>query len=215
MPVAKRIAALTLDNLDDIRHPCRACVYWELGPLGFARGLQAPEARTAKEEWISQVLLEWGSCGKIAYVDDIPVGYILFAPPQFVPRALAFPTSPISGDAVLLMNAMVFPDWTSAGIGRMLAQSVAAELLPRGVKAIEAFGTMDSRRESCVMPVGYLRSIGFKTVRPHAQVPRMRMELKSTVTWRRYDVETALERILASAGVGKARTPIGQQRVEQ
>ena len=37
------------------------------------------------------MLLEWGSCGKIIYVDGVPAAYVLFAPPQYVPRSVAFP----------------------------------------------------------------------------------------------------------------------------
>jgi hypothetical protein len=39
--------------------------------------------------------------------------------------------------------------------------------------------------------------VGFKTVRPHHHFPRLRLELKSTVSWRE-DVEVALERLLGS-----------------
>jgi hypothetical protein len=203
MSVSRRVSSLTLDNLADMPAPCRTCVYWELGPLAEADRLEKDEASLAKESWLSATLLDWGSCGKIAYVAGVPVGHALFAPPGFVPRALSFPTSPVSGDAVLLMVAHVSTEWASTGIGRMLAQAVAAELVPRGVKAIEAFGSMSEHR--CLLPADYLRSVGFKTVRPHPKYPRLRMELKSTVSWR-YDVEYALERIF-SAATGRQPVP--------
>jgi GNAT superfamily N-acetyltransferase len=204
--VSRRIVPLTLDNLNDVPTSCRSCLFWELGPLADPRPLPADEATLAKEAWLSATLLDWGSCGKLAYVAGVPAGYALFAPPGFVPRAMSFPTSPVTGDAVLLMNAHVLPEWRSAGVGRMLAQAVAAELVPRGVKAIEAFGSTGPLSKGCLMPADYLRSVGFKTVRPHPSYPRLRMELKSTVSWR-YDVEYALERIFGTA-VGKALTPV-------
>lgn len=222
MPASRRIVPLTLDNLDDLPSPCRSCLFWEIGPLAETQDLAADEANLAKEAWVSATLLDWGSCGKIAYVAGVPAGYAMFAPPGFVPRAMSFPTSPVSGDAVLLMNARVLPEWASAGVGRMLAQAVAAELVPRGVRAIEAFGwsgaALGPRAHepkegaaisggSCLMPTDYLRSVGFKTVRPHPYYPRMRMELKSTVSWR-YDVEYALERIFGT-NVGRSLTPVG------
>ena len=40
-------------------------------------------------------------------------------------------------------------------------------------------------------------AVGFKTVRPHLRYPRLRLELKSAVTWRE-DVEVAIERLLGS-----------------
>jgi GNAT superfamily N-acetyltransferase len=202
MSSARRIVPLTLDNLNELPHPCRSCLFWELGPLADPDPPGPKEAALAKEAWLSATLLDWGSCGKIAYVAGVPAGYALFAPPGFVPRSMSFPTSPVTGDAVLLMNAHVLPEWRAEGIGRMLAQAVAAELVPRGVKAIEAFGATGPSSKGCLMPADYLRSVGFKTVRPHPVYPRLRMELKSTVSWR-YDVEYALERIFA----GRSLTP--------
>ena len=205
MSAARRIVPLTLDNLNDLPQQCRRCLFWELGPLADPDPPAPEEAALAKEAWLSATLLDWGSCGKVAYVAGVPAGYALFAPPGFVPRSMSFPTSPVSGDAVLLMNAHVLPEWRNAGVGRMLAQAVAAELVPRGVKAIEAFGGTGPASRGCLMPADYLRSVGFKTIRPHPVYPRLRMELKSTVSWR-YDVEYALERIFGS-NAGRSLTP--------
>lgn len=207
MSVSRRVVSLTLDNLDDLPDSCRRCVFWELGPLADAQEIGRDEAQLAKEAWVSATLLDWGSCGKIAYVAGVPAGYALFAPPGFVPRSVAFPTSPVSGDAVLLMHVRVEPQWAAAGVGRMLAQAVAAELVPRGVKAIEAFGSTGPSSRGCLMPADYLRSVGFKTVRPHPYYPRLRMTLKSTVSWR-YDVEYALERIFGT-NAAHGLTPAG------
>jgi hypothetical protein len=111
---------------------------------------------------------------------------------------VAFPTSPPSGDAVLLMSATVLPDFAGAGLGRMLVQGVAKDLLGRGVKAIEVFGDARwSELGHCVLPADYLLAIGFKTIRPHPRYPRLRMELKSAASWRE-DVEVAIERLLGS-----------------
>jgi hypothetical protein len=206
MPVSRRVAPLTLDNLDDLPVQCRKCVFWELGPLTDTGELPADETQFAKESWVSSTLLEWGSCGKIAYVAGVPAGYAMFAPPGFVPRSVSFPTSPVSGDAVLLMTARVNQEWTGGGVGRMLAQAVAAELVPRGVRAIEAFGSTGPSSQGCLVPADYLRAVGFKTVRPHPTYPRLRLDLKSTASWR-YDVEYALERIFATT-VGRSLTPV-------
>ena len=76
----------------------------------------------------------------------------------------------------------------------------------RGVKAIEAFGSTGDGARGCLLPADYLRSVGFKTVRPHPIYPRLRMELKSTVSWR-YDVEYALEKIFGT-GPARSLTPV-------
>ena len=94
--MARRLANITLDNLDDLPRRCRKCVFWELDPVAGARAAETGDTELEKEAWTSGVLLEWGSCGKIAYVDGVPAGYVLFAPPAYVPRSVAFPTSPVS-----------------------------------------------------------------------------------------------------------------------
>ena len=127
------------------------------------------------------------------------------------PRSVAFPTSPVSADAVLLMTARVLSEFSGGGLGRMLIQGMAKDLTRRGVRAIEAFGDKEWTAPACVLPVDYLLAVGFKTVRPHHRHPRLRMELRSTLSWRE-DVEVALERLLGSMTPervcsGQARPP--------
>jgi GNAT superfamily N-acetyltransferase len=205
--MARRVVNVTLDNLDDLPNRCRRCVFWELDPVARARAEEAGDTALEKEAWVSAVLLEWGSCGKIVYVDGVAAGYVMFAPPAYVPRSVAFPTSPVSPDAVLLMTAHVVPEFAGGGLGRMLVQSVAKDLTRRGVRAIEAFGDLRWSEPSCVLPAEHLLAVGFKTVRPHPRWPRLRLELKSTVSWRE-DVEVALERLLGSMTPEGALRPV-------
>jgi GNAT superfamily N-acetyltransferase len=212
--VSRRLVSLTLDNLDDLPRQCRRCVYWELDPLARDVAEEAGDIALEKEAWVSATLLEWGSCGKLLYVDSAPAGYLLYAPPAYVPRSIAFPTSPVSGDAVLLMTGRVVSEFQGGGLGRMLLQAAAKDLTRRGVRAIEAFGSLvppgdaaetapagdaKARRRpgSCVVPADFLLAVGFKTVRPHYRYPRLRLDLKNALSWRE-DVEVALERLLGS-----------------
>jgi GNAT superfamily N-acetyltransferase len=195
--VSRRLVNVTLDNLDDLPRRCRRCVFWELDPMSGERAQEGGDPALEKEAWISSALLEWGSCGKIVYVDGVPAGFVLYAPPLYVPRSVAFPTSPVSADAVLLMTAHVLPEFTGGGLARMLVQGVAKDLTRRGVRAIEAFGDLKGEEGSCMVAADYLLSVGFKTVRPHHRFPRLRLELKSALSWRE-DVEVALERLLGS-----------------
>jgi hypothetical protein len=48
--------------------------------------------------------------------------------------------------------------------------------------------------------------VGFKTVRPHHRFPRLRLELKTALSWRE-DVELALERILGTVRAPALTTP--------
>ena len=195
--MSRRLVNLTLDTLEDLPRPCRQCVYWELDPVAAERACAAGDTGLEKEAWVSQTLLEWGSCGKLVYVDGMPAGFVMYAPPAYVPRSMAFPTSPVSADAVLFMTAHLLTEFAGGGIGRMLVQAMAKDLTRRGVKAIEAFGDRRWESPSCMLPVDYLLAVGFKTIRPHHHYPRLRMELRTALTWRE-DVEVALERLLGS-----------------
>jgi GNAT superfamily N-acetyltransferase len=203
--MTRRLAPLTLDNLSDLPVTCRRCVVWELDPVAARQAKEVGDPGFEKEAWVSGTLLEWGSCGRVAYVDDTPAGFVTYAPPALVPRALAFPTSPVSADAVLLMTARVLPQYSGGGLARMLLQATAKDLTRRGVRAIEAFGLvagggMVDRGEpsvTCLIPADLLLAVGFKTVRQHHRFPRMRLELKTALSWRE-DVELALERILGT-----------------
>ena len=201
--MSRRLVNLTLDNLDDLSPQCRGCVFWELDPIGGERAAAAGSTELEKEAWLSDTLLEWGSCGQVLYVDAMPAGHALYAPAAYVPRASAFPTSPISPDAILLLTARVAPPFRGAGLGRMLLQGVARDVTRRGIKAIEAFGRTDEGRGGpyrCLLPAEFLLAVGFKTVRAHPRTPRLRLDVKSLVTWRE-DVEYALERLLGSMQV--------------
>jgi GNAT superfamily N-acetyltransferase len=205
--MARRMARLTLDNLGDLPIGCQSCTFWELDAVRRQRAVVAGEVACEKEAWISRTLLEWGSCGQVAYVDGDPAGYVLFAPPTYFPGVDAFPTAPVSEDAVLLATAMVYPEHAGTGLGRALMQTVVKDLMKRGgIRALEAIG--DTRAPGrgergsqlyggCVLPADYLLRVGFKTQRAHQRYPRMRLELKSAVTWRD-EVESALERLLGA-----------------
>jgi hypothetical protein len=196
---------ITLDNLSDLPTECRSCVYWELDPVAGERAIECGSTELEKEAWVSDTLLEWGSCGQLIYVDGVPAGYVLYAPPAYVPRAVAFPTSPVSPDAVLLMTGRIVADFAGGGLGRMLVQGVARDVVRRGIRAIEAFGRLGEPPEpdpyapnvGCLLPAEYLLAVGFKTVRPHPRTPRLRLDVKTTATWKE-DVEYALDKLLSS-----------------
>ena len=200
--MSRRLVNLTLDTLEDLPRRCRQCVFWELDPVSAERACANGDPGIEKEAWVSQTLLEWGSCGKLIYVDGAPAGFATYSPPAYVPRSMAFPTSPISADAVLLMSAHVVPAYANGGLGRMLIQGVARDVIKRGVRAIEAFGDAKFGDEvdeisGCLAPADFFLAVGFKTVRPHPRFPRVRLELRTALSWKS-DVEYALEKLLGS-----------------
>ena len=199
--MSRKTVPLTVDRLADLPGPaggrCRSCTFWELDAV--RRGRLAPgEGAAEKEAWVSTVLRDWGSCGRVAIVDDEPVGYLVFAPPAYVPGADRFPTAPVSPDAVLMTTAYVDQAWRGAGIGRLLIQGMARDLITRGgIRAVECFADARGRSGHCVVPQAFCERVGFKTQRAHGTSPRMRMELRSALTWRD-EVEQALERLLGA-----------------
>ena len=205
--MGRRLTPLTLDNLPDLPKRCRSCVFWELDPVSGEAASKAGKPELEKEAWISAVLLEWGSCGRVAYVDDVPAGFVLYAPPAYVPRSTAFPTSPVSPDAVQLMTSRILPGYQGQGLGRVLVQTVAKDLVRRGFKAIEAFGDARWEEPSCVLPADHLLAVGFKTVRPHTRYPRLRLDLRSTISWKE-DVEMAIDRLLGAVQKEPALRPL-------
>lgn len=216
--MGRKVTRLTVDHLPLLPGGCGSCLAWELDPV--RRGRVADDARLAeKEAWVTEVLREWGSCGRVVLVDDVLVGHLLYAPPAYVPGADAFPTAPVSPDAVLLVAAYVQPEHRG-GLGRVLVQAMARDLLARRVRAVEAFGSHAQR--PCVLPVDFLGGVGFKTQRAHPTTPRMRMDLRNALTWRS-EVGAAVERLVGAVRPAQptaprpsgARSPVYRGRPDQ
>jgi hypothetical protein len=114
---------------------------------------------------------------------------------------------------------MVYPEYAGSGLGRVLMQTVVKDLVKRGgIRALEAigdtrapdkrtWGRLDDGYGGCVLPAEYLLRVGFKTHRAHPRYPRMRLELRTALTWRD-EVESALERLLGA--VRPARHPAAE-----
>ncbi|ADD46044.1 GNAT family N-acetyltransferase [Stackebrandtia nassauensis] len=200
--MSRRMGSLTLDTLDDLPRQCRGCVFWEVAPecTGAQVRGACDDPALDKEAWVSATLLEWGSCGRIAYVDGMPAGFITYADPRYVPRAAEFPSGPASADAALLMTAHVTPAYAEIGLGRLLVQAAAHDLAKRGITALEAFGDTRGETGACVAPAEFFRAVGFKTVRAHPHYPRLRLDLRRLPGWGTGAgaIEHEVERWLAS-----------------
>jgi GNAT superfamily N-acetyltransferase len=183
-----------LDNLAGLAGHGSTCTFWEFDPVrrNQIRGHEAEE----KAAWLSRMLRDWGSVGRVLVVDGQAVGHVIWAPAVHLPGGDGFATAPISTDAVLLGSTYVDPEHRGGGLGRVLIQSMAKDLINHGgIGAVETFGAHRPHLNSCVLPVDFLLAVGFRTHRAHARVPRMRMDLRTTVTWRE-EFEAAAEKIL-------------------
>jgi hypothetical protein len=105
---------------------------------------------------------------------------------------------------VQLATAAVFAGHRGNGLGRALVQVMACDLVRRGgVRAVEAIAVSGKRDateasgdlEACApLPTEFLQRVGFTTTRPHPRHPRMRLDLRSLVSWLD-EVGTAWERL--------------------
>jgi GNAT superfamily N-acetyltransferase len=195
--VGRKVSPLTVETIDLLPEPCRRCVFWELG--GNARPRGSDDAGLQKEAWLSSLVLEWGSAGHVISVDGIPAGYSLFAPASFLEQVGMQAARPVSRDAVLLATLAVEPRFEGQGIGRVLLQSMARDLIKRKVRAVEAFADRAWTGRACHIPVGFLEACGFQVVREHPRYPLLRMDLRTVLRWRDAR-EAALEALRVPSG---------------
>lgn len=219
------ITSLELDGFDRLPLHTRRCVFWEVDPDGstdvlddaFAGSLGGFESEFDKEAWISGLMLEWGSCCQLAVEPSTQrvVGSAFYAPPNRVPRRKRFPTGPVTADAVLLTKITVEPGFTDAA--PLLLDAVVADVIRRGVRAIEAFGYTATEDEladdlvslllgggvsgnvcaTCILPTGFLLDSGFEVVAADQYLPRLRLNLDGDLGWKQ-QVEHALAKLVIS-----------------
>ncbi|HNJ78127.1 MAG TPA: GNAT family N-acetyltransferase [Marmoricola sp.] len=196
--MVRRIEKLTLDHLPELSLPrCSSCLHWQLDPVRRSQlsGQQAPDRDAAeKATWVSTLLREWGGCGAVALEDGHQVGHVIWGPSAYLPGLASYPTAPTSPDAVVLANIHVAPAQRGAGLGRQLIRTMAKELVRRkDFKAVEAISSTEPG--GCEIPQDFLLAVGFATQRPHPKYPRMRMDLRTTLSLRE-ELELMLDRLL-------------------
>jgi GNAT superfamily N-acetyltransferase len=190
--MSRHLVTLTPAQLAQLPGPCDACQFWQ----------GAPDSLAGKEEWARTVLTEWGTFGLGVAIDGALVAHILYAPVRYLPRAARLPAGPVSDDAVLLAGLRVAPERRGTGLGKLLVQRAAADLLRREVRALEAFGTQArlpvSHTGQCSVPADFLAAHGFVTVRSRAGLSLHRLDLGATEA-RHLDLEPLRRRIRALA----------------
>ncbi|HEX2025076.1 MAG TPA: GNAT family N-acetyltransferase [Actinomycetota bacterium] len=174
--MARRLVDVTLENLRQAPPETLRTVYWELDV-----DEPAVEPEFEKEEWFSGVLLEWGSCGKLALEDDLgAVAFAQFAPPRFFPRLGRFRAGRVSSDAVYLSYCYVVDRRRGFGVGTQLVRTIARDLVERGILAVEAIGDR-AWTEGWVLPAPFLGAAGFEVLREDPRFPLMRLDLRTAI----------------------------------
>jgi GNAT superfamily N-acetyltransferase len=203
--VGRRVVPLDERTLERLAEPCRSCAFWELGMRAALRGSDAAGAQ--KAAWISSVVLEWGYVGHVIAVDGVFAGYSLYGPAASLDQVGSQAARPVSRDAVLLATIAVEGAFEGQGIGRVLLQTMARDLIKRRIRAAEAFADRAWTGRSCFLPAGFLEANGFQVVRDHPRFPLMRMDLRTALSWK--DVgEAALDRLRAQVPANPVLRPV-------
>ncbi|GAA4669811.1 hypothetical protein GCM10023197_26450 [Gordonia humi] len=219
------VVPIELDMFRSLPPHTRRCVFWEMDASGDddpfdTAAPPSTDSEFDKEAWISGLLLEWGTCGQVAVESTTQriVGTAFYAPPGRVPRTHRFPTAPVSSDAVLLTTVTTEPGFDEAAVALM--DAVTADIVHRGVRAIEAFGLSGSREpleqdlvslvlgngistgacHDCLIPTRQLMDNGFEIVADDLYLPRLRLELSEGLAWKSA-VERALNKLVVEAAV--------------
>jgi GNAT superfamily N-acetyltransferase len=191
--VARRIRTLTVDRVGDLPDPCSTCAFWELGGRRSAT-CETVSQRAQLEDWVENVRADWGECGRVAYENGEPLGFVKYAPPRYFPQVISMPSGPPDNDAVLIACLHVISDSRDVGLGKVLLQATLRDLVSRGEKAVEAYAATAAveRERTPLMTVEFLLRQGFSVARPHPVYPIMRLELKSLASWTE-NVEAVLD----------------------
>lgn len=171
----RRLVDVTLDNLRKAPPEVLGVVYWELD-------LDDPpvEPEFQKEEWFSAVLLEWGSCGKLAMEEDQSVAFAEYGPPSFFPRLSRFRCGTVSADAVYMSYCYVVSRRRGFGVGTEMVRAVGRDVVDRGFRAVESIGDREWS-EGWVLPAPFLAANGFAVVRDDSRYPLMRLDLRKAL----------------------------------
>ena len=146
------IKDVTKSNLNDIPETCSYCIYWSF-PEEFERtkselSKRKQELTVKKRLWILQTLKDFGSCGKILYHNNVPVGYAEYAPSNRFPQIKEYKSQPIGKieEGVVFLSCLYVADekLRRKGLGEKLLDSIIADLKGRGFKALETYARKGS-----------------------------------------------------------------------
>ena len=146
------------------------------------------------EEWFREVNDLWGTAGFVVRRGGEVQGFLVYGPPERLPRAARYPLGPIDEEAVLLAYA-----GGDVRTRRRLLVRMLRDLRQRGVGRVEAIAS--DRGVSNHVPTSFLLESGWRPVR---RAP-YRM---SYYTLAHIDLKSAVEvGELARALVGRVKLP--------
>lgn len=164
------------NSFKNIPSPCRYCMYWQTTG-NYGEEMMKPEMELEKKRWFDEVARAFGSCLKIAYLNNIPIGFVQYAPAKFFPRVKEYTSEqPKEDSAFMVCLYIVSKEMRGKGFGTLMLKDLMAELKKRRISAIETF----ARRSSVENPSGPLKLYlkhNFKTKDEKDDFPLVRLEL--------------------------------------
>jgi GNAT superfamily N-acetyltransferase len=163
------IRDVTEANLHDIPETCGRCLYWSF-PEKFekTKAVQSKhkqELETQKKQWILQTLKEFGTCGKILYYNNLPVGYVEYGPSNRFSQTKEYESQSIGKieDGVVFLSCLFIVDRNlrGKGLGEKLLDNVIDDLKKQGFIAIETYARRDSPNNPSG-PVEFYLKKGFR-----------------------------------------------------
>jgi hypothetical protein len=178
---------LTPDRVGDLVGTCAPCTFWQTVPRNGHGDDRA--ALDLLADWVDTVTTDWGTPGRVAYVDGRAAGHVLIAPARYVPRLAAFPTSPSDPSTLMLVTAVTAvtaEPYAGRGLRKVLLQSAAKDALHHRVRSLEVVGArpLAVSKHACVLDVDVLEKAGFRVERDHPTYPRLRLDLRRVITLR-------------------------------
>jgi ribosomal protein S18 acetylase RimI-like enzyme len=170
-----KIESVNENNFEDMPDSCKYCIYWQTTEPFYEKMLK-PEIEHKKREWFNEVVKGFGSCMKIAYLNDEPIGFMQYALAQFFARAKQYVAGPPSKDAVFIACLYIAnKEARGKELGTRMLENLMVELKGRRIKAVETF----ARKSSENNPSGPLRFYlkhNFKIKNNRDDFPLVRLE---------------------------------------
>ena len=175
---------LTVDRVADLAGDSALCTFWQTVPRNG--DILPREPIDLLTDWVSDVTANWGPPGRIAYVEDRPVGHVLLVPARYVPRLAAFPTTPSDPATLMLVTVRINADQRGRGLRKVLVQAAVKEALRHRVRSIEVIAARPHAvgKHPCVLESSVVENLGFRVARDHPVYPRLRLDLRTIVTIR-------------------------------
>jgi GNAT superfamily N-acetyltransferase len=156
---------------------CAGCLYWQsLENWSDSERTNKSVFNLQKKEWLEEVNMSFGNCALCLSVDDIPVGYAQYAPPEYLPRIISYPVVPSPGAVLITCLYVYSKQHQRQGLGTVLLNAVIEDLEQRGHLVVETIARKGNA-ENPSGPVDFYLKNNFSIYKEDKEFPLMRFTL--------------------------------------